>query len=382
MTSRERVLAALRLEPTDRTPIFEKLIKSPHTDALLGRPCAATNYHVQMQYLADGAWEELQRQTARDLVDIAQMLDYDMIRVWPCGGPPEERPVRRGPNLWRYGDYEIETLPSGWNRARSLVEEQMTPEEEERRLLAELEAGWSVEPLLETSFLLIRETRKEMAARGLDLGLCAAVYSLGPASVGPVVLRWFAERPPALELYCRRALEQELPWAGALPREGIDLVMLGGDTACDHGPIISPRAYHDYVMPVMREMSREAHAGGACTSIASDGETWALLDDFLVNAQTDGYEEIDYAAGMRIGEIHKKYDTCCLGNLDIRFVLTRGTPEEARAHMREILRDGQGEDGGHIVMSSNCLHEDVKLALYLEALAAYRQYYGLKKLDL
>ena len=47
------------------------MIKSPHADALLGRPCAATNHHVQLQYQAEGAWEELQRQSARDLVDLA-----------------------------------------------------------------------------------------------------------------------------------------------------------------------------------------------------------------------------------------------------------------------------------------------------------------------
>ena len=101
-----------------------------------------------------------------------------------------------------------------------------------------------------------------------------------------------------------------------------------------------------------------------------------------MGAEADGYEEIDYVAGMLIDKIHEKYDVCCIGNLDVRFVLTRGTPEEARAHMLEILDAGKGEEGGHIVMSSNCLHEDVKLELYLAALGAYREHYGLPPLDL
>ncbi len=50
--------------------------------------------------------------------------------------------------------------------------------------------------------------------------------------------------------------------------------------------------------------------------------------------------------------------------------------------MLEILDAGKGEEGGHIVMSSNCLHEDVKLELYLAALGAYREHYGLPPLDL
>ena len=350
-------------------------------DTLLGRPCAATNFQVQMEHLAEGAWEELQVQTARDLVDVAELLDYDMVRVWLASPPGEERPVRVGPNRWRHGGYEIETLPSGWNRSRKIIEEHVSEEEAERRLSADLEAGWTVSEVGEESLRLLREVRKAMAARGLDLGLCAAVYSLGPASGGPAVLRWFAERPPVLELFCQRALDNGLPAVRKLAEEGVDLIMLGGDTACDHGPIIAPRAYHDYVTPIMRAESQEAHARGAWTSMASDGNCWALLDEFLIHSEADGYEEIDYAAGMRLDEIREAYETCCLGNLDIRFVLTRGTPAEARAHMREVLRAGKGEEGGHIVMSSNCLHEDVKLELYREALGAYREYWGLEKLE-
>jgi hypothetical protein len=382
MTGRERTLAAMRREPTDRTPFFEKLIKSPHAEALLGRPCAASNFDVQMEHLAEGAWEELQLQAARDVVDLSELLGFDLVPQGLCGAPPESRPERLSPTTWRWEGQEFETLPTGWVKRRPIDEQpRKSPEEEERELIAGLEAGWTVEPVPESSYLRLREVKRLLRERNLDLAIFGWDYALGPAAAGAVILRWFAERPPALELLCRRALELNLPAVEALAREGVQVIGLGGDVACDHGPIISPSAYHDYVTPVMRDLSRKAHELGAFTTMASDGDTWALLDEFLVHAETDGFEEIDYAAGMRIDQIHQKYETCCIGNLDIRFVLTRGTPEEVRVHVREVLDAGQGRAGGHILMSSNCLHEDVKLPLFLEAVAAYREYFGMERLS-
>jgi hypothetical protein len=56
MTSRERIVAAFEHRDPDRTPIWEKLIKSPVSDEILGRPCAARNFHTRMERLADGDW--------------------------------------------------------------------------------------------------------------------------------------------------------------------------------------------------------------------------------------------------------------------------------------------------------------------------------------
>ena len=92
MTSRERVLAALRRETPDRTPFFEKLVKSPVADEVLGRPHAAANFTYRMERLADGDWHGLMLQEARDTVDLAKILGFDMIRLYPNAPPPAEPP--------------------------------------------------------------------------------------------------------------------------------------------------------------------------------------------------------------------------------------------------------------------------------------------------
>ena len=105
MTSRERVQAAFEHREPDRTPLWEKLIKSPVADEVLGRPCAASNFHYRMERLADGDWEGLMRQAARDEVDLCKILGFDVIRLYECGTPPDGRPVRIDENTWDFGSH-------------------------------------------------------------------------------------------------------------------------------------------------------------------------------------------------------------------------------------------------------------------------------------
>ena len=96
MTSRERVLRAFRHEEPDRTPFFEKLVKSPVADEVLGRPHAGVNWHYRMERLADDDWEGLMQQEARDTIDLARILGFDLVRLRLNELPPAERPRRIG----------------------------------------------------------------------------------------------------------------------------------------------------------------------------------------------------------------------------------------------------------------------------------------------
>jgi uroporphyrinogen-III decarboxylase len=78
-------------------------------------------------------------------------------------------------------------------------------------------------------------------------------------------------------------------------------------------------------------------------------------------------------------KLRQRYpDKTMIGNIDIRHTLTSGTKEQVRAHTTQCLKDGWGEgDGGHIVMSGNCIHENVKTDLFQEHLATYRSFFGI-----
>ena len=161
-----------------------------------------------------------------------------------------------------------------------------------------------------------------------------------------------------------------------LAAEGADIIALGGDLACDLGPMISPAHYREFIMPPMREQARLVRSLGAVSTNATDGDIWSILDDFLLGAEVDGYEEIDFDAGMDLGRLKAKYGgrTTFVGNIDIRHKLTSGTVAEVKQHTRECIAAGWG-NGGHLLMSSNCIHEHCKTELLLAHLEAYREWF-------
>jgi len=66
-----------------------------------------------------------------------------------------------------------------------------------------------------------------------------------------------------------------------------------------------------------------------------------------------------------------------VGNLDIRHTLTHGTAEQVKEHTKRCLDDGMASPGGHVLMSGNCIHENVKTELFLAAVEAYREFWGI-----
>lgn len=380
MTSRQRVQAAFNHQTPDRTPIFEKLIKSPIADELLGRPCAATNFETQMEYLADGDWQGLQKQSARDLVELAVNLGFDLIRLYPTGGPSAEgvRPKRIAPHTWEFAETITEILDSGWMRSWPVTPAPPVSETEQenamRNLLEQTPQPAQYHP---DSFLMLREARRLLETQGHDLVIFSEAYPMGAATLPAFMFRWFIDEPELMHKYYDRQSIWAFGAIESLINEGADIIALGGDLACDMGPIISPAHYREFIMPGMRKQAELCHARGVVCSNATDGDIWSIADDFLLGTGVDGFEEIDFAAGMDLTRLKQEYGKhiTFIGNIDIRHTLTSGTVEQVKAHTRECIQKGW-DNGGHILMSSNCIHEGCKLELFLAHLETYKEWFG------
>ena len=374
LTSRERVLKALRCEAVDRTPFFEKLVKSPVADEVLGRPHAAVNFEVRMERLADGDWHGLMLQEARDTVELAEVLGFDMIRLYPNELPRNERPERVDEGVWKVGGATVERLESGWVRQRV---EGPVPSAEEQEEATRRSLGEEYQPPTYTDehWVVFREARRLIEERALDLAIFAAAYTVGAAAVPPYIFEWFVRDRETLARYYERQGLLGRDIGLALAAEGTDLVALGGDMACDHGPMVSPADYRELMMPQVRMQSRAMHEAGALTSNASDGDLWPVLDDYLIGAEVEAFEEIDIVAGMDMARLQEKYGgrVCMVGNMDIRHLLTSGTAAEAREATVRCIEDGAA--GGHVLMSSNCIHESVKMELFMAYVEAYHAYW-------
>jgi hypothetical protein len=381
MTSRERVIAAFRHIQPDRTPFFEKLIKSPVADEILGRPCAAQNFHHQMERLADGDWHGLHVQAARDEIDLAEILGFDMVRLYPNAGPPSERPVRVDERTWRIGRIRYERLDSGWVHTTDPEAKPIPEERQEADMIRWVESDWQPpeRAFADDNLVMFREGMRIIADENLDLAVFTSAYGLGVATLSPYMLRWFVHDREHLHTYYERNALSSLVSGVQQAEEGATIVGLGGDFACDHGPVCSPRDYKEFIAERIAVQSRRLHDMGVFTTNASDGDLWPVLQDFLATAEVDGFEEIDFAAGMEMKRLKAEYGDrfTFVGNLDIRHTLTHGTVAQVKEHTKRCLEDGMATPGGHVLMSGNCIHENVKTELFLAAVESYREFWGI-----
>lgn len=384
MSGRERVGLAFRHKEPDRTPWFEKLIKSPVTDWILGRTCLASNFEARMALLERGEWEELAEREAQDIADLVTFLEMDMVRLYTNVPKDDERPVRIGEGVWRQGEELVRLKPEWGALMREPVEPDLrSPEELERDHIAEIEAEYEPpEPFTDDRLFVFHRVREILRGRGIEPAIMVSVYTSGAATLPDYMWPWFHERPELMHRSYGKNARRGLDLISRWVKMDVDLIALGGDFACDHGPMISPAHYREFLMPGLRRQSDAVFEAGCFSSNASDGDLWPLLDEFLLGVNVDGYEEIDFAAGMDLARLKKRCGAgiCFIGNIDCRHLLTSATPGEVQKATVECLEAGWG-DGGHILMSSNCIHQGVRPQNFRAMVNAYRSYFGLDALS-
>ena len=108
-------------------------------------------------------------------------------------------------------------------------------------------------------------------------------------------------------------------------------------------------------------MNRLTHATGRLAVYHSDGALQEVVED-IIACGFDGLNPIEPPA-MDINEIKRRYGSriSIIGNIDLGYTLTRGTPQEVRAEVRQRIHD-LAPGGGYAVSSSNSVPEYVPLA--------------------
>jgi hypothetical protein len=223
--------------------------------------------------------------------------------------------------------------------------------------------------------------KEEMARRGVDLPILAPAYAHGVWTDVALMQTMLLDAAVAAEHF-RLATAGSLARVECYLKLGIDLIGVGGDFAGNR-PLISPELYRQFIVPEVRRVSRRAHAGGARTVNASDGNLWSVIEDFLFGCEVDGYLEIDQHAEMDLARLKAAYGgrVTFLGNLDCGNTLSFGTPEVVRRHVRACLDAGRG-GGGHVLCASNAITASVPFANYCAVVETYREYFGLPALRL
>lgn len=370
MTSRERLLLALRHQVPDYVPV------SPDVSNMM--PARYTGKPFWEVYVNENPpmWQAH--------LDLQRRFGYDMVMGVALGNspndPPSERTVlAKNDDAWiveevihtRRGDLSIRTQ---YPRDRSpwVVKPIITdPEAEEAALLATLTDPWTKDASE------ARAVKAAVADRGI---ICSGL---------PVPLAWwlyqrrhldqavldFYDRPQLVErilaVYSEWALEALKAMASLIKP---DMFMFGGSVASMS--VVSPALYRRYAFPFLCEAVQIARSNGVLTGVHMCGRCGDALD-MLAEAGVDMVEPLESPPGgdVSLAEVKRRYGArlCLKGNVNTFQTLARGTPEDVVAEARQCMVDA-GDGGGFILSTGDQVPGDTPEANFVALISAARRY--------
>lgn len=322
MTSRERVLAALRRQPVDRVPVVEFLI-DPRVAAVAVPGCL-------------------------DPADCMDQLGMDAVA---CGARFQPIEVR-GPEHWvdEWGvlyqrgpevlDHPIKGPIATWDDLR-----RYTPPDPQ--------AGHRLGALPD----LVRRYKGRRAI--LFHQRAAFMWAAYLHGIDALLMDLLAE-PRFAEALMDMVLEVNLALARRAVRAGAEVIVLGDDYASNQGPMMSPAVFEALIQPRLQKMVTVIHEEGALAVKHSDGNLYPILES-IARSGADGLNPIEPIAGMDLKTTKARVGDrmALIGNVDCGHLLPFGTAEQVRAAVRQCLADA-APGGGYLLSSSNSIHSSCR----------------------
>lgn len=157
---------------------------------------------------------------------------------------------------------------------------------------------------------------------------------------------------------------------GILQELGFDFFVTYDDVAYNSGPFFSPKVFRELFVPGLRRLAAAMRLPWV---FHSDGDLGPLFDD-IVELGCAGYNPFQPPV-MDIESYHDRYAGrfCFWGNIDITTTLTHGSVKDVDDEVRRrIARLAPG--GGYILASSNSITDHCRVENVLAMLAAKQKY--------
>lgn len=323
MTSRERVLCALRREIPDRVPWIEGIV----SDELASRLCGE-KIEVNWDIAPDGTPVASGAYLAEQQKIVCRALGKDNLNYNAFA------PVYAG----RTSLQGVVVVGEGLIHTRDD--------------LAKLEFPDIDAPgFLDSAQEFIAHKEDFCAIACLRLGIGATLMSMGLEAFSYAMAD---DRDLIVEILERYA-DWTIRLAPRLAEIGFDVFWAFDDVAFNNGPMFAPSFYRDTVLPLQQ---RAAAALELPLITHSDGDMTPLLEDWLKLRQAAVHPlQPDV---MDINAVKAQYgDRLCLVGNVFMADLVRKTPADIREQVRDRI-EHLSPGGGYIISSSNSLTADMK----------------------
>ncbi len=335
MTHRERILATLRRQPTDRVPIS--------TYELVG--------------FGPWAWPVQEPSYAPLMAEItARAVALPLWGAW-C---EEGQPIERTRETWREGDFNVTRTTLHTPKGDLCTVQKETPS---------VKTTWTVEHLCKTRedierWLSIPVTPGAVHTEGFaaldaevgDAGIVLCdiadpICSVADAFEFGAFTVWALEEPALIRAMCDHIFPRIMHTLCGMTAVGCGpLYRLVGAEYCTP-PYLPPRLFREFVTPYLAEMLTELHAHGCYGRVHCHGKIRHVLDD-LCAIGADGIDPVEPPpdGDIPLAEVKARYgDRLVLfGNMELKYLETE-TPAEIDARVRAMM-DNAKANGGFVLM--------------------------------
>jgi len=334
MTKRERVEAALNLQPVDRIPVYDLL----RNDAVI-------------EYYAE---EPLTIEDGLCITCKAISRCFDLTRS--ITGPAEAQTIDGG-NGWVHEQKRWTT----WIAKRPFDEPEQAAEWMERDMEARdaLKPGAAEREQFRESFLNLQALCGDtvLVHELTGVGIDALYHTVGWENFACIL----ADRPELVSAWLESHTNYQVRRIHACADRELSPVALPfGDIAYKGTTLFSPDWLRREFMPRLKRINDAWHEHGVKCMFHSDGYLMDVLPD-LIETGIDGLNPIEVCAGMNVKEVKDLYGDRIFiaGGIDVSQLLAFGTPDEVRAACEQAIRDTGGI--GFLMGSTTELHDAVPL---------------------
>jgi uroporphyrinogen decarboxylase len=183
-----------------------------------------------------------------------------------------------------------------------------------------------------------------------------------------------ADNPGLVErLHERIAAVQARVVERALEHRCVGLIWHADDMAYRTGLMVSPAILRRYIFPTYARMNEMCRQQGVLTVFHSDGKMDDLMED-IIAAGFDAFNPIEPVA-MDIRALKQRVQgrLSLIGNVDLSYTLTMGTPAEVEEEVRGLIRD-LAPGGGYALASANSIPEYVPWENFVAMHAAWARW--------
>ena len=339
MTSRDRIFQAINHQEPDKVPKGELSIQAGLANRLIG-----------CEYPDD--YQHFQRDKK-----VRELLSIDLINL---GDWPVEEIGRNENGITVYRSvYGYEFLFNGITR--HLVKPPLTD-------ISRAES-YPVPDINKVSGEIIRQFRT--ATDWFIFGQIGGPVSMLDEAFGMEEFMVFAlTNTKEIRILGEKIMEFETAKAKLFLDCGADAILMADDIAFNTGVFLPPDIMKNIAYPLYKEAVEVIKRyRDIPVFLHSDGNLNKVMDD-IIECGFDGLHSLQPSAGMDIDRIKKEHgdQLCLMGNIDIDYVMPRGTSREVEDTVKATI-DTAAPGGGYILSTCNSLIDAIPVE---NALAMYQ----------